>query len=405
MFKFKVSSSNRLLFVCLIVLSLAVSFVVVRGADLNNRQQQQEDDLIEGENRRLGVTVKKSLSDKRETSDDLESIEESMASIDSELNRGGGGGGEVKSVEVTTMYPIENLISKQGALFQQDALPQENLAQMDCHMRNIDYCYAGLLSASAHMIPENDHEFEVRCDELKAASSCVAVYNQRCSTMKVFSAFAPLLGNDDDNAIPQELRDMPLPPAFEDVIENKDGQQQANNIEIKTLDLVNICNPSAKNTRANKLLRQRLYQIGKCVNQRLPQISPCIEDLKTALQLFYEPTRSLPLRPTCCAFTRFRLCSMNALDNVCGLSSLNEFEKSLNSFSSGKVFKSLDRICKQLASKMSDIGSYCSEVLPPSGMKIAQRTGRKASKLARALNMIQFAPQGGGSSTSSSSQA
>lgn len=400
MFKFEVSrsSSQRLLFVCLIVLPL-VSFVVVRGADLNRQQKQQDDDSIEGDYRRLGVTVKKSLSDKREASDDLELID-SMASIDSELNKGSieGGEGEVKLVEETTS--IENLISKQESLFQQDSLDRTNLAQMDCHMRNIDYCYAGLLAASAHIIPENDHEFEIRCDELKAASSCVAVYNQRCQTMKMFAAFAPLLGNADDNAIPQELRDITLPPIFEDVIKNKDGQQQANDIEIKPFDLVNICQPSAKNTRANKFLRQRLYQIGKCVNQRLPQISPCIEDLKTALQLFYEPTRSLPLRPTCCALARFRSCSMDALDNICGLSSFNELEKSLNSFGSGNVFKSLDKICK-LSSKMADIGGYCLEVLPPSGMKIAQKSGRKASKLARALNMIQFAPQTSQSSSTS----
>lgn len=397
--KFKVNRENRLCwphFVCLIV--LLNSFVVLNSKEAV-AASNPDVDMIEGENRRLGVTVvKKSLSEKRQTQNgDLGDLDSpaAISSIDSELDSFDGGKIEEDSSSASQEVPIESLISKDEALFQSDALSPKHLAQMDCHMRNIDYCYAGLMAASTHLLPENDDEFEVRCDELKAATSCVAVFNQRCQTLKVFAAFGPILGNGETNeVIPQELREMPIAPAAEELLLNEDGRQQTSNnnknVEVKNSDIINICQPSAKGTKANRLLRQRIFQIGKCVNQRLPKLMPCIDDLKTALQLIYEPTRSLPLKPTCCAVTRFRACSIDALDNVCGLNSFSEFEKSFSSFTGGNMFKSLDRVCKQ-STKLYD-SYHCSDLLPPSGMKISQRTGRKASKLARALNLLQFAP-------------
>lgn len=402
MSKFKVNreASNKLCwpsFVCLIVLlNSLVAFtqvvVVARAAAAADNMNGQSE-LIEDLNRGLGVTVKKSLPEKREaqSSGDLDSMP--MSNIDnSELETIDGLKVVDEASSVTAPeVPIEELISKDKSLFQEDSLSTQNLGHMDCHLRNIDYCFAGLLATSTHILPENDIEFEVRCDEIKATTSCVAVFNQRCQTMKVFAAFGPITGIDETNeVVPQELRDTPMIPAAEQLILNKDGTTGNNDVEIKYSDLINICQPSAKRTKANRILRQRLFQIGRCINQRLPQLAPCIEDLKTALQLFFEPTRSLPLKPTCCAINRFRACSMDALDNVCGLSSFKELEKSLSSLSSNNVFTALDRVCKQ-STKLYDFKS-CSDVLPPSGMKISQRTGRKASKLVRALDLIQFAP-------------
>lgn len=299
---------------------------------------------------------------------------------ESEQAEGRGSGGAAES----------GLLPGQAGLFSKDAVDVRALDQMDCHMRNLDYCYAGMMGAAGKALPETDDQLEMRCDEMRAMTSCMALYNRRCATMKVFSMLAPMANMEQTGAMmPEQMSQMPVPlDAVSSSSSSSSSRQQQQN-DVKLADLSALCSPQAKTDRSNKLLRQRLFQVARCVNQRIPQLAPCIEDLKAAVQLFYEPRRALPLKPTCCALSRFRNCSMGALDNVCGLSSFAQLE---SSFSSGPaaMLKVVDRICRQGASKFDS--PFCQEVLPPSGMKAPQRRGHRASKLAKALDLISFAP-------------
>lgn len=289
----------------------------------------------------------------------------------------------------------EELTPAGGAFFSpKEAIDLDTLSQMDCHLRNVDLCYAGLMGAMQRALPETDHEFEYRCDEMRAAMSCLAVYNERCQTFKVFSALSPfasfdqLMGADSPQALASNLGDPKAPEPLELVLTN---ERQVNQSEpIRMSDIVGLCDPRRKQTRVNKLLRARLFQLARCINVRMPLLRPCIEDIKVALQVFYEPRRSLPMKPSCCAVSRFRQCAMRALDDVCGLSSFEQLEQTLTS-GAGSMMKSLEKVCRGNSLKFDS--PYCQEVLPPSGIKVTnQRRGTKASKLARALDLISFVP-------------
>lgn len=287
----------------------------------------------------------------------------------------------------------ENLLPGGASLFDKDAVDLQALAQMDCHLRNVDYCVAGIMGSASKLLPETDAEFEVRCDEMKATTTCLAAYNKRCSTFKVFAALAPFAnGNSPALASVQSqeaLKSARLPEQAESLLmnSNKTGR-------IAMADLMGACEPEEKRTPTNKLVRARLFTLSKCINTRIPKLRPCLEDLKVALQLFYEPSRSLPLRPTCCALSRFRHCSSQAMDRVCGLSSFDQLLGQLTSGggSSGpfSMVKSIELVCRQSASDFRS--AYCADVLPASGLRGPQRRGRKASKLAKALDLISFAP-------------
>jgi len=342
----------------------------------------QEKDLnVDQANARTGFTVKK----------ELESTESPLLA---DLDLFDGKAPLLSDPQAENNGPdeIESLLPRGESLFEKDAVDEGALNQMDCHLRNIDYCFAGVMGSASKALPESDSELEVRCDEMRAASSCAAIYNKRCQTFKVFAMLAPFADSQQAPPLPPqvaELRDLELPPQAEGALMGGPlvGGAQATE-RIRTADLAAICEPSAKGSRANRALRLRLFKVARCVNQRIPALRPCLEDLKAALQLFFEPTRSLPLRPTCCALARFRECSIGALDGVCGLNSLDQLEATLTS-GSGAMLKTVERMCRQASSARS---AYCLELLPPSGMKVPVRRGSKASKLAKALDLFSFAP-------------
>lgn len=288
----------------------------------------------------------------------------------------------VASQEQATTFSSLDLLPERKNLFGRDSIDLEQLNQIDCHLRNVDFCYAGLLGASAKMLPETDAELEARCDEMRVTTSCLAIYNERCSSYKAFGALAPLMQMQTTQLAPKELTSIQVPLDIQ--LEEAD----TNNQNVTLSDFMNVCEPNAKKQSQNRAIRARLFSLGKCLNARLPQLAPCLEDLKVSLQLFYEPARVLPLKPSCCAISRFRECAIGALDNVCGLSS---FESLINSFASmsttGNSLKLVERICRNSSDHKSE---YCQEMLPPPGTKIATRRASKASKLARALDLLSF---------------
>lgn len=278
-----------------------------------------------------------------------------------------------------------DLLPQNTSLFNRDAVDLSALGQMDCHLRNLDYCLAGMLGSFQRALPETSAELEVRCDEMRATTSCLALFNKRCHSFKVFAALVPFIQQQTSPLVRSSgLGTTKLESQVESLLMNRPARGR-----ILTADLMSICEPEAKKSEANGELRKRIFEMAKCINSRVPRMSHCFEDLKTALQLFYEPTRSLPLRPSCCALSRFRHCSSEALDNVCGLSSFDQLIDSLGSQSGPfTMVRSIDRVCRLATDHRS---AYCAEVLPPSGMKAPQRRGRKASKLAKALDLISFA--------------
>lgn len=308
--------------------------------------------------------------------------------------RGDQPGDQVEPLVGPGSSAASGLLPDEASLFSKDAVDVRALDQMDCHLRNMDYCYAGMVGASSRALPETDAELEVRCDELRSMASCMALYNRRCQTVKVFSILAPMAQMEQSigSALPPELAQMPIPldlPPSSASANYSSSSQPISVEQVKLADLITICSPQAKSHKANKLLRRRLFQVARCVNQRIPHLSPCIEDLKAAVQLFYEPRRALPMKPTCCALSRFRNCSVQALDNICGLSSFSQLEQTLTS-GPGSMFRLVERVCRPSTFKFDS--PYCVEVLPPSGMKAPQRRGHRASKLAKALDLISFAP-------------
>lgn len=306
--------------------------------------------------------------------------------------RGTGNSGETnKSNEDPDS--IDEFLPKSGSLFEKDALDPEGLSQIDCHLRNVDYCFAGLLGGMQKLLPETDSELEVRCDEVKVAMGCIAIFNKRCDSFRVFASFNPMstyeqLLSGKSDMLPPEMTDLEIPPELTGVLMNKNASGEVRNL--KTMDLLQLCDPASKKTKMNQFLRKRLFELGSCANSRVHLLNPCLDDLKTALQVFYEPGRSLPLKPSCCAISRFRECARGALDKICGLSSWTELEKMLTSSSLGsQSLKIVNRICRQEANKFNS--PYCIEVLPPVGMKAPPaRRGSKASKLAKALDLISL---------------
>lgn len=318
---------------------------------------------------------------------------------------------EVKTSTTTTVtLSPEDLLPKEESLFQKDSIDREELLQLDCHLRNLDYCYAGILGSAQKVLPETDSELESRCDAMKATTYCLLIYHQRCSSFNVFEALAPFadIQSIQRQQIPKELQTAELPQFADELVLNRNLSNQAPGIESRAspmglsqqqqrlqdqtrltmANLVGLCEPSSKGTEPNKLLRRRLFKVAKCINSRMPYLRPCIEDMKTSIQVFFEPGLSLPLKPSCCAMSRFRDCASKALDGVCGLTSFELLEKTLNSGPTSMV-KTIGRVCRNAARFDSP---YCQEILPPSGLRAPPRRGRKASKLAKALDLIQFAP-------------
>lgn len=276
------------------------------------------------------------------------------------------------------------LLPDRNSLFGRDSINLDQLNQIDCHLRNIDFCFAGLLGASAKMLPETDSELDARCDEMRVTASCLAIYNERCSSYKAYGVLAPLMQMQGSKRgaqlVPKELQSIQIPL---DV-----GKPELNEQNVTLTDLMDICETEAIKHTGVRAIRKRLFSLGKCLNARLPQLAPCLEDLKVSLQLAYEPARMLPLKPSCCAISRFRHCATDALDNVCGLSSFESLVNSLASMSStGNSLKLAERICRNSSDHKSE---YCQEMLPPPGTKIATRRKNKASKLAKALDLLSF---------------
>lgn len=310
-----------------------------------------------------------------------------------------------------TIESMQRLLPSNTNLFDKEAIDATQLDQMDCHLRNIDYCLAGLLGTAQKILPETDSELETRCDEMKATTSCIAVYNKRCSTLKIFSVLAPfaqqstsLLSPNSSDLLTDRQRELAGPAAGTLMsqpvnlalvdgggVRSSPGKTSpASAISVR--NMMEICEPHAKSSPGNKELRQRLFQLAKCVNGRVPTLNPCFDDLKTAIQLFYEPRRLLPMQPTCCALARFRSCSISALDGVCGLSSFEQLMQAFPGQERGgpmNMLTTIERVCRQASDHRS---SYCKETLPPSGMKVTPRRGSKASKLAKALDLISFSP-------------
>lgn len=281
--------------------------------------------------------------------------------------------------------PVEQL-AREGSLFKMDTLDTDLLDKMDCHMRNIDLCYAGLLSSLSKPLPENDADFEMRCDNMKVATACLAKYNERCQSFRLLSALGPTTGLG--SSLPAEMRSFQLPEDVEEALVGSEQSKKAKTpVSITAGDLFQLCEPSAKNNETQIVLRRRLFRLARCVNERMPTLRPCIDDLKNALQIFYEPGRMLPVAPSCCALSRFRDCASRALDNICGLTSLSQLEASLSQGSSSLMTGSIVRTCRKAARFDSD---ECKELLPPHGIKLPPRSGKKASKLAKILELMSF---------------
>lgn len=298
-----------------------------------------------------------------------------------------------------------------------------DFAPMDCHLRNVDLCFAGLIGAMGKLLPETEREFEARCDEMRATSSCLALYNKRCASLKAFALLAPVSAGDALAAMPAQVRAAAHSPALALPAELAPEASRAHaaradpaarNNQVGVADLASACEPTERQRPEQQEIRRRIFQLAGCLNGRVPKLTPCLDDLKAAIQIFYEPRRSIPLRPTCCALSRFRSCSTQALDQVCGLRSFDQLLASFGQRSAPiGLLAALERLCNagQRAQMVAQPGrksladsrepqareelhksAYCADVLPPSGLRAPQRRGRKASKLAKALDLISFAP-------------
>lgn len=298
-----------------------------------------------------------------------------------EGERGRRGGGGEENEEPDRILP--EFLSRDSNFFAGAANDLDQLRHINCHLRNLDFCFAGLIGSSVKALPETNEQLDIRCDELQFTSNCLALYNDRCMSMRVFGLMSPLLSMPQyqDN-LPADIRQVQVP--LELISADK------SNVTVSMADLMMLCNPRSKTdpnyAANNKLIRSRLFPLAKCINARIPSLTPCLDDLKNAIQLFYEPAKILPARPSCCAVSRFRHCAVQALDNICGLSSFDQLESALTS-GPGNAVRTIDRFCKHAADFQSD---YCREVLPPSGTKIPPRRGSKASKLAKALDLISL---------------
>lgn len=283
-----------------------------------------------------------------------------------------------------------------GPLFDHNARVAHHVLHADCHLRNLDLCYAGLLASFQKLLPEVDAELNARCDEMKAAGACVAAYAANCNADRVLTYLAPISATlDTALAAAPELNE--LPARVDQLVEsgaplddawaalNASSPELARELAgVGLADLARVCDPRALSQKSTKLVRHRLFKLGKCVNARMPAITPCLDDLKNALQLVFELNGKLQLKPTCCAIARFRSCATAAIDNVCQLGSIAQLEASLSS-GPASFMTSLARVCRGSAESRE-----CLALLPPAGMKAPLRRGRKASKIAKVLEMFQF---------------
>lgn len=288
-----------------------------------------------------------------------------------------------------------------GGFFDSSAKIVDQLSLTDCHLRNLDLCFAGIMSAiGQRVLPETDSELNVRCDEMRAASQCAIAFASRCNSDRLLDMLAPFsrpLDSQLNELQAPELRKMP--ERIEELLNNdlldeawkflnaSEPQLTQQLTSINGYEMSRICDPKAKNTPKIKLMRHRMFKLGKCVNARLPALSPCLDDAKNAFQLIYEVNNRLEVKGTCCAVGRFRQCASVALDNVCELGSLNQLEASLNKIAGG-FMGSLTKVCHIMAPD----SEYCITVLPPPGTKAPLRRGRKASRVAKLFEMIKFAP-------------
>lgn len=295
----------------------------------------------------------------------------------------------------TPQIVIPEYLAKRMKYFSRNSLDLDQFKHIDCHLRNIDFCFAGLIGSSAKVLPETDAELESRCDEYKLSTNCMLTYNERCLSFRAFSMVSPLLSMSSQ-LIPNQLA---ASNQIEVPLELISAPTKASNVSVLLSDFMSICEPSSRDPSQlanNKLIRSRLFELAKCINPKIPNLNPCINDLKVALQLFYEPRKLLPAKPSCCAISRFRHCAIEALDNICGLSSFDQLESTLVNSGPMSAIKSVDRFCKHAANFESQ---FCKDTLPPSGTKIPPARGSKASKLAKALDLISL------TSSSSSSAA
>ena len=304
----------------------------------------------------------------------------------------------------TKKEPLEVGPSRQK-LFASERLDVKTLEQLDCHLRNVDLCLAGALASSTKALPETDAELEARCDESKAASACLAVYYERCQPLGVLAPLLKSVTGTAEDTSPLAATALSAADQVHADAARREPQSAENAAPLsadgaaaqqlpRPSDLAALCEPDAKQRDSILRLRAQLFKLANCVNPRLPLIRPCINDLKAALQVFYEQTRSLPVRQSCCALSRFRKCASDALDNVCGLSSLDGLIASISGGGGGQssgslsMVRSIKRVCKQSSSDFRS--PFCVEVLPPSGMRVPRQRGKKASKLAKALDLISF---------------
>lgn len=297
-----------------------------------------------------------------------------------------------------------------GAFFDDDAKFDGALFESDCHMRNLDLCYAGILASFTKILPETEAELNSRCDEIKASSQCFIAYSARCQANRALTYLAPHASSLPRQLDIASLSKVPieqikeLPKQIDELIDNSlltnaslddvwkqlETSDPALSKQLASIsDFSKICDPRSLSTNKIKLIRHRIFKLAKCVNARMTVLMPCIEDLKNALQLVYDLNGKLSLKPTCCAISRFRACAMNSMDNICDLGSTIQLESSLSK-GPASFMSSIGRICRGASNFESP---ECKSILPPVGMKAPLRRGRKASKIAKVLEMIQLTPR------------
>lgn len=275
----------------------------------------------------------------------------------------------------------------------------DELRGMDCHFRNIDYCLSGLLGSMAKGLPEDDEAFEVKCDEIKAATHCLRVYMEKCGSERLMALLAPfgIMERKKPTEILakvlqvqgvnlQDAGDVPIDPKVESLLLNTSPEEAKNQslAPVRYRTLMELCDPAGKKDPANKRVRQQLFKLGKCLNERIPFAVPCLSDLKNAFLIFYEPKRRLPREPTCCAISRFQSCMTSAFDKVCGTNSIAALMEQLET--TFLPMRAIERYC---GAGLDHNSQYCKDTLPPVGMKTPiPKKDNRMSRIAKALDLI-----------------
>lgn len=286
--------------------------------------------------------------------------------------------------------------------FKMDA-SMSGLRGLDCHFRNVDLCVAGLLGTMAKGLPETDDQFEMRCDEMKATTNCLRVFLEKCGSDRFMAMLAPfgalerrrpgafvaqLMGG---RAQAEELESTQINPSLEAIAMNltpEEQRKQADQAPIRYKTLIDLCEPSGKRDPANARVRKQLFKLSKCINERMPFVLPCVNDLKNAFIVFFESPRKLPKEPTCCAFSRFQSCLMDAFDSVCGLNSMQAIISQLEY--TILPMQAIGRVCGKALDHKSE---YCTTILPPPGAKVPMpKKSSRVSRIAKALDMLSLSP-------------